>query len=94
MARARSVIRFGTAHRSLRAVVGRRLPNDERLRRLVPLLLACFVAVALIGFTLQLIQGKRAALGIASQQLSLIADNTALNLKDKGAAQSTRGRAP
>jgi two-component system cell cycle sensor histidine kinase PleC len=92
MARARSArggFAFAGPHwQDLRAVVGRHLPSDERLRRLVPLLLACFAAVAITGFALQLIQGKRAALEVASQQLSLIADTTALNLKDKTLSSS------
>ena len=44
--------------------------------------------IALIGFTVQLIHDKRAALDAASQQLSLIADNTALTLKDKTLSSS------
>ena len=41
------------------------------------------------GFTLQLIHGKSAALDAASHQLSLIADSTALSLKDKTPGSST-----
>jgi two-component system, cell cycle sensor histidine kinase PleC len=93
MARARSArggFAFAGPHwQDLRAVVGRYLPNDERLRRLVPLLLATFAAVAIIGFTQQLIHGKSVALDAVSRQLSLIADNTALNLKDKTLGSST-----
>ncbi len=87
MARARSA-RGGFAFagpqwQDLRAIVSRHLPNDERLRRLVPMLLAGFVAIAFIGFAAQLINGKSAALDAARQQLSLIADNTSLGLKDQ-----------
>ena len=87
MARARSA-RGGFAFagpqwQDLRAIVSRHLPNDERLRRLVPMLLAGFVAIAFIGFTAQLINGKSAALDAARQQLSLIADSTSLGLKDQ-----------
>jgi two-component system cell cycle sensor histidine kinase PleC len=93
MARARSArggFAFAEPHwQDLRALVGRYLPNDERLRRLVPLLLAAFAVVALIGFTLQLIHGKSVALDAASRQLSLIADNTALNLKNETLGSST-----
>jgi two-component system, cell cycle sensor histidine kinase PleC len=97
MARARSALGFafaGPHWQDLRAIVGRHLPNDERLRRIVPLLLAGFVAIALIGFTFQLIHGKVAALDTASRQLSLIADNTALNLKDKTLSSSTNWQGP
>ena len=65
MARARSAREgFGFAGpqwQDLRILVGRYLPDAERLRRLVPLLLAGFAAVAILGFAVQLIQGKRAA---------------------------------
>jgi two-component system cell cycle sensor histidine kinase PleC len=93
MARARSArgrFAFAEPHwQDLRALVGRYLPNAERLRRLVPLLLAAFAIVAILGFALQLIHGKSVALDAASRQLSLIADNTALNLKDETLGSST-----
>jgi two-component system cell cycle sensor histidine kinase PleC len=85
MARARSArggFAFAEPHwQDLRALAGRYLPNGERLRRLVPLLLAAFAIVAILGFALQLIHGKSVAFDSASRQLSLIADNAALNLK-------------
>jgi two-component system cell cycle sensor histidine kinase PleC len=87
MARARSAregFAFAEPHwQDLRALVGRYLPNGERLRRLVPLLLTAFAIVAILGFALQLIHGKSVAFDSASRQLSLIADNAALNLKDE-----------
>ena len=87
MARARSAregFAFAGPHwQDLRVIVGRHLPDAERLRRLVPLLLAGFAAVATIGFAVQLIQGKRAAFEAASQRLELIADSAASTLKDK-----------
>jgi two-component system, cell cycle sensor histidine kinase PleC len=73
----------GPHWQDLRAIVGRHLPNAELLRRLVPLLLVGFVAVALIGFTFQLIHSKRTAFDAASHQLALIADSASLNLKEK-----------
>ena len=73
----------GPHWQDFRAIIGRHLPNAELLRRLVPLLLIGFVLVALTGFTFQLTHSKRAALGAATHQLALIADSTALNLKDK-----------
>jgi two-component system cell cycle sensor histidine kinase PleC len=93
MARARSA-RDGFAFagpdcQDFRALVGRHLPNAELSRRLVPILLAGFVAIALAGFTLQLMHGKRAALDAASTELALIADNAAQNLKDKILSSST-----
>ena len=93
MARAHSAregFAFAGPHwQDLRAIVGRHLPNAELLRRFVPLLLAGFATVALIGFTFQLIHGKRAALDAARHQLALIADNASLSLKDKTLSSST-----
>ncbi len=79
----------GPNWQDFRAVIGRHLSNTQRLRRLVPLLLAGFAAVAILGFTTQLTMGKRAALDAARQQLALIADNAALSLKDKTLSSST-----
>ena len=67
----------------LRDIAGRYLPDSERLRRLLPLLLAGFAAVAILGFAAELISGKRAAFEEAEHRLDLIADGTAANLKDK-----------
>jgi two-component system cell cycle sensor histidine kinase PleC len=78
----------GPHWQDFRAIVDRHLPNAELLRRLVPLLLICFVLVALTGFTFQLTHSKRTALGAATHQLALIADSTALNLKDKTLSSS------
>jgi len=78
----------GPHWQDFRAIVDRHLPNAELLRRLVPLLLIGFVLVALTGFTFQLTHSKRAALGAATHQLALIADSTALNLKDKTLSSS------
>ena len=93
MARARSA-RDGFAFagprwQDLHAVIGRYLPNAELSRRLVPLLLAGFAAIASAGFAFQLIHAKRTALDAAGHQLALIADNTSLNLKDKTLSSST-----
>ena len=93
MARAHSAregFAFAGPHwQDLRATVGRHLPDAEVLRRLVPLLLVGFATVALIGFTFQLIQGKRASLDAARHQLALIADNASLGLKDQTLSSST-----
>jgi two-component system cell cycle sensor histidine kinase PleC len=86
MARARSAregFGFAGLHwQDLRTIVGSYLPDAEPLRRLVPILLACFVAAAAIGFTVQLMHGERAAYATAEHRLELIADNAAANLKD------------
>jgi two-component system cell cycle sensor histidine kinase PleC len=93
MARARSA-REGFAFagpdwQDIRALVGRHLPNAEVLRRLVPLLLAGFAAVAIIGFAAQLTLGKQSALDSARSQLTLIADTTTLGLKQHTLSSST-----
>jgi two-component system cell cycle sensor histidine kinase PleC len=67
----------------LRDLVGRYFPDTERVRRLLPFLLAGFAAVAILGFAAELISGKRAAYADAEHRLDLIADGTAANLKDK-----------
>jgi two-component system, cell cycle sensor histidine kinase PleC len=79
----------GPNWQEFRAVIGRQLANAERLRRLVPLLLAGFAVVAIIGFTAQLMLGKRTALESARYELALIADNAALSLKDKTLSSSS-----
>jgi two-component system cell cycle sensor histidine kinase PleC len=87
MARARSAREgfafAGPQWQDLRIAVGRYLPDAERLRRLVPLLLVGFAAVAALGFSVELIGGKRAAFETAEHRLELIADVTASNLKGK-----------
>jgi len=72
----------------LRALVGRYMPETELLRRLVPILLATFAFVAIVGFAFQLAHGKRDALDAARRQLTLYADVAALNLKDKTLSSS------
>src|SRR5512144_500805 len=78
----------GPDFQALRAGIGRRLPNTELLRRLVPVLLIAFACIATAGFTFQLVQGKRAALDAARTELALIADTAALNLRDKTLSSS------
>ena len=72
----------GPQWRDLRAVVDRHLLSTEILRRFVPILLIGFAAVAIAGFAYQIGNGKDAALQSAKRQLALIADVTALRLKD------------
>ena len=87
MAQARSAREgFGFAgplRLDLRDLIGRYFPEAERVRRLLPLLLAGFAAIALLGFAAELVSGKRAASAEAEHRLDLIADGTAANLKDK-----------
>ncbi len=73
----------GPQWQDLRAIIGRHFPNAELLRRLVPILLSAFVAVALIGFAFQIVHARRAALDSASHQLALMADIAYASLKDK-----------
>jgi len=72
----------GPQWRDLRAVVDRHLPSTKILRRFVPILLIGFGAVTIAGFAYQIGNGKDAALQSAERQLALIADVTALRLKD------------
>lgn len=79
----------GPQWQDLRAAVGRHLPKAELLRRLVPILLVGFAAVAVTGFVFQIMNGKQAALESARQQLALLADAGSLSLKDKTLSSST-----
>ena len=89
MARARSARGEGVLSiaipqwRDLRAILDVRLSSTDVLRRLVPILLIAFGVVAFAGFASQIGNGKDAALTSAQRQLALIADVTALNLKDQ-----------
>jgi two-component system cell cycle sensor histidine kinase PleC len=78
----------GPEFQALRAAIGRHLPGTELLRRLIPILLITFTCIACAGFAFQLTEGKRAALDAAEAKLALLADNTALNLKDKTLSSS------
>jgi two-component system cell cycle sensor histidine kinase PleC len=78
----------GPDFQALRASISRHLPGTELLRRLIPILLITFACVACAGFAFQLVEGKRAALEAAQAKLALLADNAALNLKDKTLSSS------
>ena len=65
----------------LRASVRHYLPQADRLRRIVPILIATFVALAATGLATQLMHGKRTALATAETQLALLADITAKQLE-------------
>lgn len=87
MARARSAregFGFAAPHwPDVRSLAAHYLPDAEQARRLLPLLLAGFAAIAILGFTAQLVGDKRAAFATAEHRLELIADGTAANLKTK-----------
>jgi two-component system cell cycle sensor histidine kinase PleC len=78
----------GPQWQDLRGLFDRRLPTTEVLRRLVPVLLIGFGAVAVLGFAYQIGNGKEAALESAERQLALTADVTALNLNTKTLSSS------
>jgi two-component system, cell cycle sensor histidine kinase PleC len=65
----------------LRASVRHYLPQADQLRRIVPILIATFVALAATGLATQLMHGKRTALATAETQLALLADITAKQLE-------------
>jgi two-component system cell cycle sensor histidine kinase PleC len=79
----------GPQWQDLRALLDRHLPSTEVLRRLVPLLLIGFAAMAFLGFAYQIGNGKKATLASAQRQLALIADGTSLHLKDETLSAST-----
>jgi two-component system cell cycle sensor histidine kinase PleC len=84
----------GPQWQDLRAIIDRHLPSTEALRRLVPILLIGFVAIAFLGFAYQIGNGKQAALQSAERQLALSADVTALNLEAETLNFSTDWQGP
>ena len=88
MARADSARGEALSHAALRfsdvpEYVRRHLPSAEVLRRLVPLLIAAFIAIAALAITFQINDAKDDAFQSARAQLNLLADLTSLRLKDK-----------
>ena len=79
----------GPQWQDLRALVDRHLPSSEILRRLVPILLIGFAAVASLGFIYQIGNGKDAALESAERQLALTADVSALKIEAETLSSST-----
>ena len=79
----------GPQWQDLRQIVNLYMPSTEALRRLVPALLIGFAVIAIAGFSYQIGNGKAAALASAERQLALIADVTALHLKDETLSSST-----
>jgi two-component system, cell cycle sensor histidine kinase PleC len=79
----------GPQWQDLRALVDGHLPSTEVLRRLVPVLLIGFAAIATFGFVYQIGNAKQAALEAAERELALTANVTALKLKAETLSSST-----
>ena len=67
----------------LREGLGRYLPRTELLRRTVPVLIAIFASLAAIGLVTQTLQSRQSAYSLAEERLALMADLTAVRLKDE-----------
>ena len=67
----------------LRESLGRHLPKTELLRRTVPVLIAIFASLAAIGLVTQTLQSRQSAFSLAEERLALMADLTAVRLKDE-----------
>ncbi len=88
MARADSARGEALSHAALRFTdvpeyIRRHLPSAEALRRSVPLLVAAFIAIAALAIAFQINDAKDDDFQSARAQLNLLADLTALRLKDK-----------
>jgi two-component system, cell cycle sensor histidine kinase PleC len=79
----------GPQWQDLRALIDGHIPSTEVLRRLVPILLIGFAAIATFGFVYQIGNGKDAALEAAERELALTANVTALKLKAETLSSST-----
>jgi two-component system cell cycle sensor histidine kinase PleC len=77
----------------LRESVGRHLPKTELLRRTVPVLIAVFASLAAIGLVTQTLQSRLSAFTLAEERLALIADLTAVRLKDEALKPDSNWRA-
>jgi two-component system cell cycle sensor histidine kinase PleC len=73
----------GPAWQGLRESVGRYLPKTDLLRRTVPVLIAIFASLAAIGLVTQTLQSRQSAFSLAEERLALMADLTAVRLKDE-----------
>ena len=67
----------------IRESVGSHLPRTELLRRTVPVLIAIFASLAAIGLVTQTLQSRQSAFALAEERLALMADLTAVRLKDE-----------
>jgi two-component system cell cycle sensor histidine kinase PleC len=67
----------------IRESVGSHLPRAELLRRTVPVLIAVFASLAAIGLVSQTLQSRQSAFALAEERLALMADLTAVRLKDE-----------
>jgi two-component system, cell cycle sensor histidine kinase PleC len=73
----------GPHWQGLRETIGRHFPKVEQLRRAIPILIALFAAFAAVGLVAQTLQARNMALARAEERLALMADVTALRLKDQ-----------
>lgn len=95
MARARSARGEGVLSvaglqwQDLRALFDSDFLSPESLRRLVPIFLIGFAAIAALGFAYQIGNGKEAALSSAQRQLALTADIAALKIRPETLSSST-----
>src|SRR6478609_1985479 len=67
----------------IRESLGSHLPRAELLRRTVPVLIAIFASLAAIGLVSQTLQSRQSAFALAEERLALMADLTAVRLKDE-----------
>jgi two-component system, cell cycle sensor histidine kinase PleC len=67
----------------IRESVGSDLPRAELLRRTVPVLIAIFASLAAVGLVSQTLQSRQSAFALAEERLALMADLTAVRLKDE-----------
>ncbi|HEY6656627.1 MAG TPA: hypothetical protein VI038_07335, partial [Methyloceanibacter sp.] len=67
----------------IRESAGNHLPRTELLRRTVPVLIAVFASLAAIGLVTQTLQSRQSAFDLAEERLALMADLTAVRLKDE-----------
>ncbi|MGC1179605.1 MAG: ATP-binding protein [Methyloceanibacter sp.] len=82
-AQERSFAIAGPDWREVSATLGHRLPKAKQLRRAVPVLIAVFAAFAAVGLVTQTVQSRHAVFASAEERLALMADLTALRLKEQ-----------
>src|SRR6476659_7895039 len=66
----------------VRQIIATRLPNTQLLRRTVPVLIAIFAALAAVGLVVQTLKARQFTFDLAEERLGLMADISALRLKD------------
>jgi two-component system cell cycle sensor histidine kinase PleC len=88
-ARGESFALAGASWPDLHAGLRHHFPSAERLRRILPLLIAAFVALAATGLVTQIVHGKKVALQGAEVRLALFADLAAVRLESQSLASSS-----